>query len=392
MKAARKREDELRAEGESLRLSYTGLDAVPPNVLGCRNLVILDLSNNNIDSLPVEFCALRTLKILHLSYNNLASLPTNFRHLFQLEHLSLGGNQLTSDQIEQAGFDKFGSLTRLNLTQNKLSRISPSICECDALVHLALGGNEIEEIPDAVVNLKQLQYLGVDNNKLTTINKAIGKLPTLKGISIAGNPLTDQQAELVELSGVVAVIHSMIDSQVLIPGGSETAPGAEGVPHPSLPTPPAPASGLPAAVAITSLPDPMFPREDRFSTASGDSPSSLSSISESDRHTLVGDSPLRTEIPIQDDSAASSPTTTGAEPQRLSPLRTDISNFLKDPPPASATSTASSFSLDYYAANTSQANSNVGTPLGGLPPVKGSLHGPSKLQSLVAEESPLGEQ
>ncbi|KAJ3185624.1 hypothetical protein HDU87_000248 [Geranomyces variabilis] len=401
---AHKRAEELRSEGETLHLAFSNLDVVPSSVLNSRNLVNLNLSNNNIAALPVEFCALKSLRILHLSENILEVLPTNFNQIYLLEILSLGGNRLTSSNLDRAGLDKLGQLTRLDLGRNLLTNIPASLCEIDTLVHLALGGNEIEDIPDEIAKLQQL--VGIAQNKLRTVNRALGKIRTLKGISLADNPLIDQKAELVELSGVLSVIHAMINTRTDANGTSEAAI-KDSVPEDELG-----ASFPPAAVqatypeqvhgphAITTLPDPVFPIPDRFSLTSADSHScALSPISESDRSTLVGSTPSDAVLPAsgegRDSTISVSATGTTAvagttESPKFSPLRTDISNFVIGP--ASAASAGSSdggsvFSLGYYGvATNTPVGAAVGTPMseqpnGGGRPTSGLAEGDGSADS-----------
>ncbi|KAJ3137729.1 hypothetical protein HDU90_001680 [Geranomyces variabilis] len=386
---AQKRAEELRTEGETLHLAFSNLDVVPSSVLNSRNLVNLNLSNNNIAALPVEFCGLKSLRILHLSGNILEVLPTNFNQLYLLEILSLGGNRLTSGNLERAGLDKLGKLTRLDLGRNLLTSIPASVCEIDTLVHLALGGNAIEDIPDEISKLQQLQYLGIAQNKLKTVNRALGKIRTLKGISLADNPLIDQKAELVELSGVLSVIHAMINTHIDANGTREVdikdnvpehAPGASFPPAPMQATTPDQAHG---PHAITTLPDPVYPVPDRFSLTTADSQScALSPISESDRSTLVGSTPSVAVTPAVGDGRNSTGSVAAAEmavavstsdSPKFSPLRTDISTFVMGP--ASAMSAASSdggsvFSLGYYGgATNTPVGAAVGTPVSEPPTV-----------------------
>ncbi|TPX63552.1 hypothetical protein SpCBS45565_g06522 [Spizellomyces sp. 'palustris'] len=281
---ARRKEDDLRGGGEVVQLAHSALDSVPATVLAIKSLVILNLSNNNISSLPPELCSIKSLRVLHLSSNHLTSLPSSFNQLFLLEILSLGANHLTSSAIEDACLDKLGQLTRLNLSNNQLSYVPESICEIDTLLSLTLSDNKITEIPESIAKLKRLQFFGISNNQLSSVNDIFSKLPALKGISLAGNPFSDpigSQTELVELGGIVSVM----------PKGVE--PPTDGV---SVISTASPEKRL-APRVITTLPDPMFPRGDRFSVVSGDTQGTLSSISESERATLFGNSPAFSDPP-----------------------------------------------------------------------------------------------
>ncbi|KAJ3147858.1 hypothetical protein HDU86_007853 [Geranomyces michiganensis] len=149
----------------------------------------------------------------------------------------------------------------------------------------------------------------------------------------------------------------MIDSRAAVNEAREANvedTSAEETPHDTSP------DKVHGAHAITSLPDPVFPIPDRFSFKSADSQSNqLSPISESDRvPMLTGSAPSLT---ISSDEA----TTAGS--LKISPLRTDISNFVMGP--ASAASAASSdggsvFSLGYYGAgNNTPTVATAGLPI-----------------------------
>ncbi|KNC97738.1 uncharacterized protein SPPG_06740 [Spizellomyces punctatus DAOM BR117] len=302
---ARRKEDDLRGGGEVVQLAHSSLDSIPATVLAIKSLVILNLSNNNISSLPPELCSIKSLRVLHLSSNHLTSLPPCFNQLFLLETLSLGANRLTSSAIEDACLDKLGQLTRLNLSNNQLSYVPESICDIDTLLSLSLSDNKITEIPESMAKLTRLQFFGISNNQLSSVNDIFSKLPALKGISLAGNPFSDpigSQTELVELGGIVSVMH--ISNSVprgakmdIKAGETKSTKGVEPPTDGVAPISTASPDKRLAPRVITTLPDPVFPRGDRFSVVSGDTQGTLSSISESERATLFGNSPAFSDPP-----------------------------------------------------------------------------------------------
>lgn len=90
--------------------------------------------------MPVEIYLLHKLKSLNLKNNQLKGLP---------EHPSLTIGQM-------------GELETLDISYNKLEKMTSSIGECSKLRHLLLIGNHLVEVPQSVGDLASLETVSLE--------------------------------------------------------------------------------------------------------------------------------------------------------------------------------------------------------------------------------------
>ncbi|XP_034668391.1 leucine-rich repeat-containing G-protein coupled receptor 4 [Drosophila subobscura] len=123
---------------KSLELKTNSLKRIP-NLSGCRDLRLLDLSSNQVESLQGKpFYGLKKLNDLLLSYNRISALPQDsFQGIPKLQLLDLEGNDITF--IHKEAFAGFTALEDLNLGNN----IFPELPESGlrALLHLKTFNN-----------------------------------------------------------------------------------------------------------------------------------------------------------------------------------------------------------------------------------------------------------
>jgi Leucine-rich repeat (LRR) protein len=108
---------------------------VPKSIKILTNLINLDLSRNNITNIHImikSLSVLPSLELLDLSNNNITILPYN---MYKLKNLK-----------------------RLDLSCNKLKKIS-NIFKCKSLVRLSISGNYITHIP---TNISKSNLLNLD--------------------------------------------------------------------------------------------------------------------------------------------------------------------------------------------------------------------------------------
>ena len=127
-----------------LTVSHNLLKEVPIELMCLGNLEVLDLSFNSIKRLPPNFYLLAKLKQLYLHNNILCTVNPSLGLLKQLEKLTLNNNELVDfteevnrkngEVIERTAglpdslYDNLAELTHLDLSYNKLTHISPKIC------------------------------------------------------------------------------------------------------------------------------------------------------------------------------------------------------------------------------------------------------------------------
>lgn len=82
------------------------------------------------------------------------------------------------------------NLRSLDLTDNKLPDIPPSIGSYKLLKKLVLVRNKIEIIPNEIGNLKGLEHLSLDGNLLTRLPDSMSQLSNLRTLNVSENKLT----------------------------------------------------------------------------------------------------------------------------------------------------------------------------------------------------------
>ncbi|KAI8141966.1 hypothetical protein BJV82DRAFT_670068 [Fennellomyces sp. T-0311] len=241
-----------------LHLSHNQLSVIPPPIFELSKLRDLDLSHNQLKSVPQEIERLSHLEILNLNDNGLTRLADGIGQLAKLRKLYLNQNSLVElpvahllanwkrldelhlfkNQLRVLFRDTLNenvswpSLTRLDVRQNSLTQIIEGegqvslpklkelllaynqlsqenaglelvVDQAPAIQTLDLSSNLFSEIPDAVLNLEELQRLDVSSNHLRLLRPDLGKLQHLAVLSWEGNPLRSaprnvSMAELIE--------------------------------------------------------------------------------------------------------------------------------------------------------------------------------------------------
>lgn len=143
---------------------------------------------SQIDAIHSEdFKNASRLRAVELSNNRLKRLSAGTFRLVELGTLSVGANEI--ETIDDFAFQNQGKLTSLNLQQNKLRTIKDNtFTGLSALVTLHLSENEIELIEDYALQLPRLRNLFIRKNKLKTLNEnSFASLPSLKQLKLDSN-------------------------------------------------------------------------------------------------------------------------------------------------------------------------------------------------------------
>ncbi|CAH3157480.1 unnamed protein product [Pocillopora meandrina] len=78
----------------------------------------------------------------------------------------------------------------LNLSVNKLKTIPENVGKLNNITVLDVSGNQLSIFPASLTQLKKLEWLNISRNKLTTISDAIGEMVELEGLVLSYNQLT----------------------------------------------------------------------------------------------------------------------------------------------------------------------------------------------------------
>ena len=197
---------------QDLRLGDNLLDAatvqraaLPPT------LRLLDLSANLLVALPPRILGLRDLAVLRLDRQRLRGLPRELSMLPQLVALDAGFNELGSAlALAPPGLPR---LRRLVLRSNGLTAVSLDANALPALTELDLAGNKLEAWPTDVSSLLSLRTLTLASNRLKSLvsdatmptrrmwvpSAGVHQLEQLVELSVAQNHLADLPASLSQL-------------------------------------------------------------------------------------------------------------------------------------------------------------------------------------------------
>ena len=121
------------------------------------NVTFLQISQfqPSLSSFPTEILTLSKLKIIDFNEQKIARIPDDIGKLENLEVL--------------------------NLLDNNISEINPSICNCNKLTELRIGGN-IKSIPDCLKTMKSLKHLSIQSKYA---NELLDELRSFKYIETA---------------------------------------------------------------------------------------------------------------------------------------------------------------------------------------------------------------
>ncbi|MFW9991605.1 MAG: leucine-rich repeat domain-containing protein [Candidatus Odinarchaeota archaeon] len=214
---------------QQLSLGYNELKTIPESIRHLKNLRILDLSGNQLTEIPEFVLSMKNLRGLLLTDNPINTIPETIRNLEELTRLELSGFQL-KEIPEFIG--SLNSLKQLRLTDNLFVTIPEFIGGMNDLVSLelsgfqpkkviefvrntesldlgdtspprliefirnvenlqeSLSGFQLIEIPEFIVEMKNLRRLYLNGFNMTVIPEAIGKMEDLRVLALSGNKLT----------------------------------------------------------------------------------------------------------------------------------------------------------------------------------------------------------
>ncbi|CAB4070107.1 unnamed protein product [Lepeophtheirus salmonis] len=172
---------EVFKSGDKIRtmdLSQNKLVSLCPQIKSLTSLKRLNVSQNKIALLPIETGSLLKLEHFDISHNFLHMLPPSFSKLEHLKTLDLSYNGLQTFPVEILnGLDSLESLIELNVNDNKLNKLSPSLGKCTSLVTLRLERNYLTElqIPEELLESSKVAHIQLEGNPLD--NKKLQKMP-----------------------------------------------------------------------------------------------------------------------------------------------------------------------------------------------------------------------
>jgi Leucine-rich repeat (LRR) protein len=147
--------------------------------------------------LPVEIGQLTQLTKIYLSNNKLTQVPVEIGQLAQLTTLDLQNNNITHLPVE---IGQLTQLTTLYLQNNKLTHLPVEIGQLTQLTELYLSHNNLTQLPVEIGQLAQLTTLHLSLNKLTHLPVEIGHLTQLTILYLYDNNITQLPVEIGQLT------------------------------------------------------------------------------------------------------------------------------------------------------------------------------------------------
>lgn len=189
-----------------LTINNSSITEVPDELLYLTNLEKLDLSENDIIRVPLNLGELCNIINLDFSSNSIKELPESMSRMVALEELNLSCNQLINISIDYSSLTNLQSLKctdnyiivfpetnvdndieYIDLSNNLISSIPPSIENFCWLTYLNLNSNIIQEFPIHIVSLVCITTLFLDDNCIRVLPPQIGEFVGLKNLHIESN-------------------------------------------------------------------------------------------------------------------------------------------------------------------------------------------------------------
>jgi len=99
-----------------------------------------------------------------------------------------GSDSLKLTELPEA-LVQLTQLQTLDLSRNQLTTLPEWLCQLTHLQTLYLSDNQLTTLPEALGQLTQLQMLTLSRNQLTTLPEALGQLTQLQSLRLGANPL-----------------------------------------------------------------------------------------------------------------------------------------------------------------------------------------------------------
>ncbi|KAJ8907866.1 hypothetical protein NDN08_007970 [Rhodosorus marinus] len=147
----------------ALLLASNNLTRLPEDLGKLEHLTILNLRRNHLKSLPESIEKCQNLRELNAAENELESLPSGLFGCPVLSSLNLSQNQLTKLITDRSYDFKLRSLTALNLSHNKISKVPDALSQAPLTV-LDLSQNLFQGLPETFEMLTSIRMFIIDNN------------------------------------------------------------------------------------------------------------------------------------------------------------------------------------------------------------------------------------
>jgi len=169
---------------QTLDLTHNALVCLPTTLTGMQSLSTFKVLRNQLSSLGPQSvdrsaCSLSyltTMTRLDLSGNKLTELPQALRFLTLLQELVLAGNRFADLSGCQTTLGNYENLQRLDCSNNRLHSLPANMRALKKLGHLNLSVNLFETWPRGVCGCVSVRCVQLSNNFLTSVPAEIGSV------------------------------------------------------------------------------------------------------------------------------------------------------------------------------------------------------------------------
>ncbi|XP_069988037.1 leucine-rich repeat-containing protein 40-like isoform X3 [Penaeus vannamei] len=187
-----------------LNLSNRGMHEVPDKVYHIHEMdadeakkMMMGMSMDSTDD--DRWWEQTDLTRLYLSSNCLSSISPKISNLMSLQVLDLSDNCLTS---LPSTIGELTCLHRLNLSHNRLEELPAGLFLISDLRSLQLDHNQLSSLSNDLGNLTVLEYLDVSHNALTELPASIGYMQRLSKFNASNNKLQELPYEIGDCFGL----------------------------------------------------------------------------------------------------------------------------------------------------------------------------------------------
>uniref|UniRef100_A0A7S1KLM5 Disease resistance R13L4/SHOC-2-like LRR domain-containing protein n=1 Tax=Percolomonas cosmopolitus TaxID=63605 RepID=A0A7S1KLM5_9EUKA len=192
--------DTSNVEIRMVDLSNNKIHSFPTEIRrSAKTLLHLDLRNNYIQSMTTGIKYLAHLKRLDMSRNKLKTIPAYFSRLISLQLLRMSHNQVSS--IHPDAFSGLKDLEEIQLDHNDLIQLPQNLGDLKKLARLMLQYNKLKELPEMIGDCP-LYHLDISNNELHAIPVTLGQCITLHKLVFNDNLIEQNPNQLTRLSNL----------------------------------------------------------------------------------------------------------------------------------------------------------------------------------------------
>mmetsp|Transcript_489 Transcript_489/g.640 ORF Transcript_489/g.640 Transcript_489/m.640 type:complete len:1213 (-) Transcript_489:1110-4748(-) len=207
----------LVSKQQALRLQKQNLTELPHQLYTKNDLRHLDLRGNNFQQTIQWTEAMSSLETLNISDSRVTNVSPTIRRLNDLLELNLERNEIMEVPNE---LTELINLEKLNLSLNRIRSYAIKGV-MPALRELYLDVNQISDLPLGLENLSNLKKLSLRQNKLREIDRSVVALTSLVELNACRNEIQSVCASIGHMKLASLLLHcnqiSVLDDECLMP-------------------------------------------------------------------------------------------------------------------------------------------------------------------------------